>query len=225
MHNIFNVLIIDDHPAIIDIYKIALERLNSINNDFCFRVESANTSQEALEKLNYKSTDHQFDLIFLDIRIPPSDDGKILGGEDLGLKIREEHDDVKIIVLTSYNDNFLLNNIIKTINPEGFLIKTDFGFDEIVEAIKIVLIDPPYYSRSIIKLLRKQMSNDFTIDSLDRQLLYHLSIGTKTKDLPDILPLSIAGIERRKRHLKNALNTGSKDDNVLIQIAKEKGFV
>ena len=175
--------------------------------------------------MNYKSTDHQFDLIFLDIRIPPSDDGKILGGEDLGLKIREEHDDVKIIVLTSYNDNFLLNNIIKTINPEGFLIKTDFGFDEIVEAIKIVLIDPPYYSRSIIKLLRKQMSNDFTIDSLDRQLLYHLSIGTKTKDLPDILPLSIAGIERRKRHLKNALNTGSKDDNVLIQIAKEKGFV
>lgn len=225
MHNIFNVLIIDDHPAIIDIYKIALERLNSINNDFCFRVESANTCQEALEKLNYKSTDYQFDLIFLDIRIPPSDDGKILGGEDLGLKIREEHDDVKIIVLTSYNDNFLLNNIIKTINPEGFLIKTDFGFDEIVEAIKIVLIDPPYYSRSIIKLLRKQMSNDFTIDSLDRQLLYHLSIGTKTKDLPDVLPLSIAGIERRKRHLKNALNTGSKDDNVLIQIAKEKGFV
>ncbi len=225
MHNIFNVLIIDDHPAIIDIYKIALERLNSINNSFCFRVESANSCQEALEKLNYKSTDFQFDLIFLDIRIPPSDDGKILGGEDLGLKIREEHDDVKIIVLTSYNDNFLLNNIIKTINPEGFLIKTDFGFDEIVEAIKIVLIDPPYYSRSIIKLLRKQMSNDFTIDSLDRQLLYHLSIGTKTKDLPDVLPLSIAGIERRKRHLKNALNTGSKDDNVLIQIAKEKGFV
>jgi DNA-binding NarL/FixJ family response regulator len=225
MHNIINVLIIDDHPAIIDSYKFALERLNSTKSEFYFRIESATTCQEALEKINANPIDKRFDLIFLDIRIPPSDDRKILTGEDLGLKIRAEYDDVKIIVLTSYNDNFLLNNIIKTINPEGFLIKTDFGFDEIVEAIKIVLIDPPYYSRSIIKLLRKQMSNDFTIDSLDRQLLYHLSIGTKTKDLPDVLPLSIAGIERRKRHLKNVLNTGSKDDNVLIQIAKEKGFV
>ena len=45
------------------------------------------------------------------------------------------------------------------------------------------------------------------------------------KDLPDILPLSIAGIEKRKRNLKRIFNVNSTDDKELFSIAKEKGFL
>jgi hypothetical protein len=77
----------------------------------------------------------------------------------------------------------------------------------------------------VIKLLRKQVSTDYLLDGTDRKLLYEISIGTRTKDLPDILPLSIAGIEKRKRQLKKAFNTETDEDKELIMKAKEKGFL
>jgi len=69
------------------------------------------------------------------------------------------------------------------------------------------------------------LANDFVLDKIDRQLLYELSIGTKTKDLPNILPLSMASIEKRKRALKKLFDVTEKGDQSLIKIAKEKGFI
>jgi hypothetical protein len=65
------------------------------------------------------------------------------------------------------------------------------------------------------------MLNDFLLDKIDRRLLYQLSIGTKTTDLPEILPPSIAGVEKRKRNF----NVSNLDDKGLITIVKEKGFI
>jgi hypothetical protein len=45
------------------------------------------------------------------------------------------------------------------------------------------------------------------------------------KDLPKILPLSIAGIEKRKRNLKVIFDVEGQDDKALIMVAKEKGFI
>ena len=56
-------------------------------------------------------------------------------------------------------------------------------------------------------------------------MLYELSIGTRLKDLPDIVPLLIAGIEKRKRHLKHIFNINSSDDKELLYIVKEQGFI
>ena len=67
--------------------------------------------------------------------------------------------------------------------------------------------------------------NNYSFDNIDRKILYELSIGTRMKDLPDIIPLSIAGIEKRKRHLKQIFNINSPNDKELLKIAKEKGFV
>jgi hypothetical protein len=45
------------------------------------------------------------------------------------------------------------------------------------------------------------------------------------KELPNILPLSIAGIEKRKRQLKKIFDVSSLEDKQLIIVAKEKGFI
>ena len=66
------------------------------------------------------------DIVFLDIKLPPSKDGKILSGEDLGIKINQLLPDTKIIISTTFNDNYRIHNILENINPDGFLIKNDF---------------------------------------------------------------------------------------------------
>lgn len=222
---IYKVLLIDDHPIILEVYKSAIKEVNLLIENSEFEVETAHNSDEALEKIISASNSANFDIIFLDMKLPPSEDGKILSGEDLGIKINQLSPTSKIIVSTTFNDNYRVQNILKNVNPEGFLIKNDIDTEELVEAIQKVISKPPYYSKSVLQLIRKQMSSDYLLDKIDRQLLYELSIGTKMKDLPNIIPMSMTGIEKRKRQLKAIFDVQDNEDRELILKAKEKGFI
>ncbi len=225
MSKIFNVLIIDDHPIIADAYKSAFDFISSENNEFKFNISIVHNSDDAVQKIEEAQKATTIDIVFLDISLPASKDGKILSGEDLGVKIRDVLPTCKIIVATTFNDNYRIQVILKNVNPDGFLIKNDINKEELVTSIKTVLNNTPYYSKSVLELFRKQSSIDYKLDKIDRQLLYEMSIGTKMKELPNILPMSMAGIEKRKKHLKALFEVEEKDDRALVLKAKEKGFI
>tara|TARA_R110002073_G_scaffold336490_1_gene533987 strand:+ start:10267 stop:10953 length:687 start_codon:yes stop_codon:yes gene_type:complete len=222
----YSVLIIDDHPLITEAYKSAFQFVSKQDDSYSFAIDVAHNCDDAIKAIEvYLKSENNLDIVFLDISLPPSEDGKILSGEDLGLKINESMPETKIIVSTTFNDNYRIHSIFKNINPDGFLIKNDITPQELVTAIKEVINEPPYYSKTVVKLLRKQLSSEFVLDNIDRKILYELSIGTKTKDLPNVVPLSTPGIDKRKRHLKQIFNIQSFDDRELILVAKEKGFI
>ena len=222
----YSILIIDDHPLITEAYITALNLVNKNNKLITFNVKVAQNCDIANDLINdFYNDNKKIDVVFLDIQLPPSKDGKIVSGEDLGIQINSLFPDVKIIVSTTLNNNFRVQSIFKSIDPDGFLIKNDITPDELVETINTVINDPPYYTKTVTKLLRKQVSNEFLLDDIDRKILYQLSIGTKTKDLPNILTLSLPGIEKRKRLLKHAINIKTSNDRELLNIAKEKGFI
>ncbi|WP_299338708.1 response regulator [uncultured Psychroserpens sp.] len=225
-HKTYSVLIVDDHPLITEAYKSAFNYYSDQNDFILFSIKTAESCDDAFKLINdYFTKKNDLDIVFLDIKLPPSKDGKILSGEDLGLRINKLLPDTKIIISTTLNDNYRVHSIFKSLDPDGFLIKNDITPKDLVEAIDTVINDPPHYSKTVVKLLRKQVTNDFLLDNIDRKILYELSIGTKMKDLPSILPLSIAGIEKRKRHLKHIFNIKSPDDKELLLKAKEKGFI
>lgn len=225
MAKFLNVLIIEDHPLIVNAYENALKHISTNNTKLEFNIDIATNCDIAFDKIKEASNSQEIDFIFLDIKLTPSKDGKIICGEDLGIKIKMLLPKVKIIVATTYNDNYRIDSIFKSINPEGFLIKNDLNPKELVLAIKNIIKDVPYYSESVVKLMRKQMSNDIVIDEVDRKILYELSRGTKMSELPQIVPLSISAIEKRKRILKELFNLDKKDDRGLLKIAEEKGFI
>lgn len=218
--NKLNVLIVDDHPLIIEAYKNVLEKLN-----FDSSIETFMDIDSTLFKLKDKEYLKSIDLIFLDIKLPPSSNKLIVSGEGLGTFLQENGVEAKMIIATTLNDNFRLYSILKNVDPDGLLVKNDLTSDELLIAIDSVLNNIPYYSKSVLQLMRKQISNDFILDNIDRRLLYELSLGTKMKELPEVLPLSIAGIERRKRNLKMLFNVENQGDKELVLIAKEKGFI
>jgi len=218
-------LIIDDHIAIIESYERAFTYLGS-NENFVFELDSATNCDSVILKIEQAAkAKTPYDLIVLDISLPPSKNGKILSGEDLGKKIRELFNNAKIIVSTHHSNNYRINNIFSSINPEGFLIKSEAGFSDFVKAIKDVINGVPYYTKTVLELLRKNLVSDFFLDEKDRQLLYELSKGTKMRDLPTTINLSIGGIERRKRLLKQVFNTSKESDDYLIKAAREYGFL
>ncbi len=222
----YNALLIDDHPLIAEAYKSAFKFIESRNEAISFNILTATDCDSACKILKeYVEKNDHLDIVFLDMRLPPSKDGTLLSGEDLGLKINELLPKTKIIVSTTFNDNYRVHSILKNLNPEGFLVKNDLTPNELVQAIEEVLEDPPYYSKTVMKLLRNQVSSDLLLDDIDRKILYEISVGTKTKDLPEIVHLSMPAIEKRKRQLRKIFALSSTDDRELILTAKDKGFI
>ncbi|HEX9601863.1 MAG TPA: DNA-binding response regulator [Mariniflexile sp.] len=218
-------LIIDDHISIIEAFERSLSHLSS-NNHFVFEVDSATDCDSAILKIEDSlNEENSYQLFFLDISLPPSKDHKYLCGEDLGRRIRELYQNAKIIVFTHHSDSLRISNIFNSFNPEGFLIKSEAGLSHFIEAIKNVLNGTPHYTKTVLELLRNNLVTNLVIDEKDRLLLHELSKGTKMKDLPKIINLSMGGVEQRKRNLNDIFNTSKKGDKALIEQAREKGFV
>lgn len=225
-HKLYTVLIIDDHPLISSAYKSAFNYVEKQSGILSFNIDEAHDCDSAFEKImSFSSYNKNLDIVLLDISLPPSKDGQILSGEDLGLKIIELMPSTKIIVSTTFNDNYRIHSLYKNLNPDGFLVKNDISPKELVATINTVITDPPYYSKTVIKMLRNEVSSDFVLNNIDRKLLYELSIGTMMKDLPEILLLSLPALEKRKRHLRQIFDADSPYDKELLQKAKEKGFI
>ncbi len=220
-----NTLIVEDEVLTIEGLTMILEQIGNSEVDLDFKIKSATDCDTANRAIEKAILGQPIDLVLLDINIPASKDRTLVSGEDLGAKIREVFPLAKIIVFTSHNNNYRLNNIFMTVNPDAFLIKTEISLPDLTKAVKMVLDGDIYYSNSILHLARLHISSDFTLDRINRRILHLLSKGIKTKDLTDYINLSKGGIERRKRALKEIFSVEHKDDGALLMEASKKGFI
>lgn len=217
------ILMIDDHPMIIEGYQNTI--LATKNHMQEFEIDIANSCDMALEYIQKAVKTKPYDILFVDIKIPPSSDGSITSGEDLAKHARKVLPNAKIIILTMYNESYRIHNILKTINPEGFLIKSDLTSSELANAFQNILENPPYYSNTVNSFLRKTITSDIFVDEKNRKILHLLSQGVKTKNLADHVGLSLSAVEKRKKQLKNLFSVEDGQDETLIKEAREKGFL
>ncbi len=224
MSKVVKMLMVDDHSLILEGYKSKLQE-SFPGDELQFVIDIAQNCDEAYERINGSLFSSSYDIVILDINLPPSKDRKILSGEDLGKVIRKKSPNTALIVLTMYSENIRLLNILKSLDPEAFLIKSDITPQEFLKAFNKVREGEVHYSKSIIDIMRRQLTQDFVLDEYDRNILFHLSEGVRTKDLVDIIPLSLAAIEKRKKILKEVLEVENKGDLALISEARKKGFL
>ena len=222
MHHI-NILMVDDHPIIIEGYQNTL--MATKRDDQTLLIDTANDCDTAYKMLIKASDETPYDVCFFDISLPASTDGKISSGEDLALVARERLPDAKVIILTMFNESYRVHNIIKEINPDGFLIKSDLTSMELAEAFQQILKSPPYYSSTVSNYLKKTIISDIYVDDINRKILHLLSQGIKTRSLKEYIDLSMSAIEKRKKQLKLLFSVEDGKDETLLKIAREKGFL
>ena len=104
------------------------------------------------------------------------------------------------------------------------VIKNDLTFDELLFAFDKVIKNETYYSESVVKMLESQ-EHSIEIDLFDKQILFHLSKGTKSKDLTQYIPISINAIEVRKSNLKELLEVIDGTDLDLVREARNLGLL
>ncbi|MBC3757041.1 response regulator transcription factor [Hyunsoonleella sp. SJ7] len=218
------ILMIDDHPMIIEGYQNTLLFTKKENQELSIHI--ANNCDEAIIFMDKSvSNGLPYDMLFVDISLPPSSDGKMSSGEDLAEYARKVLPDAKIVILTMFNESFRIHNIMKNIDPEGFLIKSDLTSSELASAFQAVLNNPPFYSGTVNSFIRKSITSDIVIDDRNRKILHLLSQGIKTKSLASHLDISLSAVEKRKKQLKEIFSVEDGKDETLLKEARDKGFI
>lgn len=223
MSKILNILVVDDHPMTTDAY---INLITTSKQDLQFNFEKATDCQTAFKKVEQLSNiGHPLDIAIIDIGLPPFVDEKISSGTDIAKLVREKFQSCKIIILTMHHEALLLNEIFRSINPEGFLSKNDIDFITFPEMFTSILNNKQYISKTIYESLVSLFKQNINWDEYDSQIMLLLEKGIKTKELPNYIDLSLSTIEKRKANIKLQLLAKKGSDNELIEVAKNLNLV
>ncbi len=221
--NTVRILAVDDHEMTTLGYKYILE--DSEFKDFNVKVEIAKSFEKGKDKIELSKRAIPYDIILLDIQLfsPESKDPRT--GIDLGLIARKEVPNSKVVFMSSYSDNYRINNIFKTVNPDGYMVKSEIDEMSLKTMVETIMNKPPYYTASALAAIRRKMANDIAIDDQDQKILYHLSQGIHTRDIAPLIGSANTTVEARKRQLKALFDVKNGNDLALIKEAKNRGFL
>ena len=149
MKKIIQLLMVDDHPFILQAYKNTLNGFKKEEYEIiCTEANSGESGYEAIEKslINY-------DIAFFDITIPSYTEKGIESGVDLALLMRKKMPDCKIILLTMHSEKLKFKYFFDTVKPQGLIIKSDLSFEELLLAFDKVLNGGTYLSETVLQMM------------------------------------------------------------------------
>ncbi|RYE42732.1 MAG: response regulator transcription factor [Sphingobacteriales bacterium] len=213
------VLIIEDHPAMVLAYRNILLEIQNIEFEFFV----ASNCDSALDTIN--SSKH-IDIILLDIQIPPSINNRANSGEDLLFAIKKIRPFARTLVLTSHIETVFLYNLVKTMNPCGILVKSDFGGEDLKTAVtKVLEGEQAIYSTAVQRAIERLSKKDLYLDNYNRQILMLMGKGIKTKSLPMHLSLSLSAVDKRKLQLREYFKIKNGSDEEILLAARKLGYI
>ncbi|HOJ01236.1 MAG TPA: response regulator transcription factor [Anaerolineaceae bacterium] len=136
MNDKIRVLIVDDQQLVRDGIKALLE----IKEDFSI-IGTAADGQEAMDVLQQTPAD----VVLMDIRMPG------LGGIEATRQIRQLNKEIRIIMLTTFNNDDYIVKAIKA-GANGYLLK-DIPKDDLAEAIRLAYRGVSQFSSDTIGML------------------------------------------------------------------------
>lgn len=219
----FTILVVDDHPFTSDAYINLISKAKEDNKYTFLKATSCEMAYKILETT--VKSDKKIDMVLMDINLPPYEKEKILSGSDLAVIVREKFPKCKIIMLTMHSEHLILNKVLKTVNPEGFISKNDIDFSTFPNIFFKIKDGENYFSPTINKSLQALVSNTLHWDEYDTQIILLLEKGIQTKHIPEHIDISLSTIEKRKANIKRQLADQKISDEALINICKKLNLI
>lgn len=186
------IIIADDHMMIREGLKQLLELDGTMKV-----IAEANDGEECLNLLNKKI--HP-DIILLDINMPKKNGIEVLE------YIKQNKIPVKVLILTVHNEvEYLLKAV--DIGIDGYLLK-DSSYDELKEAIDVVISGNTYIQPSLLPALNESME-DYALDKekiecltkRELDVLRLISEGCSNKKISDELTISERTVKNHISHI------------------------
>lgn len=186
------IIIADDHMMIREGLKQLLELDGTMKV-----IAEANDGEECLNLLNKKI--HP-DILLLDINMPKKNGIEVLE------YIKQNKIPVKVLILTVHNEvEYLLKAV--DIGIDGYLLK-DSSYDELKEAIDVVISGNTYIQPSLLPVLNESME-DYALDKekiewltkRELDVLRLISEGCSNKKISDELTISERTVKNHISHI------------------------
>ncbi|WP_313805977.1 response regulator [Flavobacterium sp.] len=224
MQKELNILIVDDHPFIIEAY-INLITLTLEGYRLNFLKSSRTKEAYNIIKLNYIDN-KKIDVAIFDISIPEYKEKRIYDGCDLAVEFKNNFTESKVIMISMHFEGCIINKAFRDVEADGIINKSDINFDTFSEAFTKILANEIFISDTMIKSLTDFNNSRYKFDQIDGELIRLIDKGIKTKDLPQLIGISLSSIEKRKKEIKYHLLNGKKgNDDDLIEKAKQLKLV
>lgn len=217
-----DVLIIDDHPTQIDGYKSILS-FNDSNEPI--NVTACHNCTEAHKVITTVQNKNRYALAIIDFSIPPFKEQNLHNGQDVACLIQNHFPETKIAIITSHTEAIVLYNVLKKVNPQGLLVKSDMDGEELLEAYSEITKGNYYFSESVKKAKKLLISKEALLDTTNRKIIELLAQGIKTKNLSIHLSLSQSAIEKRKSTIKDVLGITKGNDEDILREVRQLGLL
>src|SRR5258705_3983347 len=192
---IIKIAIADDHKIFRDGIKMALASKDNLK-----MIWEAEDGKDLMHKINIKKPD----VLLMDIRMPEIDGINAIG------MLRKQHEDVKIIVLTMYDDQQMISKMME-MGANAYLTKTTDP-DEIYQAILACMNDDFYFNdlvnKAVLsKLQTKRQVRQFYPDPVkfsekEVKILRLLAQDKTTEEISKEVFLSPRTIETIRQNMK-----------------------
>lgn len=192
------ILVVDDHPLTVFAYVNLFKE--SLNN--CIIHTAHNCEQAYNEITNCPLTD-PFDLVVCDYNLPKFEKGSIDNGGDI-IRLAKDKLKAKSIVITAHQEFLFLYSILKSVQPNGLLAKSDISHQNLSLFIRDVLEDKLTYSPFIEECIKKIWDNEILVDDYNREILLLLAKGYKIKDIHELVTLAPITINKRIAKIRQA---------------------
>lgn len=209
------VIIVDDHEIFRNGLKMILSKLKYVKI-----VGEAANGQEFLDIIEKKKAD----IVLMDIEMP------VMNGVEATEIARKKYPDLKIIVLTMFNDEDYIKEMMD-LGVKGYLIK-NIKKDLLDTAIKKVFEGGTYYSEELFNFFTKTVSKEeekpedklnFKLTDREKEILQLLAEGLNNKEIADILFISERTVVGHKSNLLS--KTGCKSTVSLLAFAIKHNLV
>lgn len=210
--------IIDDNNFLIKSVKEKLSFFDDILVSF-----TANDGWQCMDKLD---ADRNTNVILMDIEMPK------LNGIETTAKVKQKYPQIKIIVLTVFDDDENIFNAIQA-GADGYLLKDTTAqalYDAIIQTLEGGAVMTPSIATKTLNLLRAPFDLDAggteettQLSSREIDVLVQLSTGLPYTSIAENLFISPSTVRRHIENIYKKLQVHSKTE--AIALAKKKRLV
>ncbi|HAK58987.1 MAG TPA: DNA-binding response regulator [Nitrospiraceae bacterium] len=216
MPKTIRILIADDHALV----REGLAALLKMSEEMEIVGEAAD-GIEAIERVGKTRPD----VVLMDISMPK------LGGLEATVEIKKTHPEVKVLVLTQYDDSAYIRRFLKA-GASGYMLKKALGAD-LITAIKAVAAGEAYLHPSIASSVIGEYLDDQAggpvedvyerLTNREKQVLKLIAEGYTHKEIADLLGISVKTAITHQSNLNEKLSIHTRAD--LIKFAIQKGII
>ena len=197
------VLLVDDHQVIREGLKSILKWERGIRV-----VGEAVDGEAAITQAELLSPD----IILMDIKMPGMD------GITATRQLKEKMPDVKVIMLTMYNDEFVPQAI--EAGAMGYILKDDIGREKLIQIIRDAYngyspLSPSLMQEVLTKLAElDQASRDSLLSQRQRDILRLIAMGLVSKDITAKLYISESTVTKELSSIFSKLGVNNRTQAV-----------